>query len=104
MKIDSYPLHVVDASYVEPAVVNMVEITEDFNMDEFEESEYQIEAIFTKAGESLMGFLCRCQVDDSEVMLCPHCSAVLDKKAAKKVENTHKAREKENEKKAKPQY
>lgn len=86
-KIDCDPLQVVDASYVELAVVNMVEITEDFNMDEFEESENQIEVIFSKAGESLMGFLYRCQDDDSEVMLFPRCGAVFDKKTSKKVES-----------------
>ena len=51
-----------------------------------------------------MDFLHRCQRKKSEVMLCHRCSVVFDKKAAKKVENTQKAREKENEKKSKPQY
>lgn len=103
MKIDSDPLHVVDVSYVELAAVNMVEITEDFNMDEFEESGNKIEAVFPKAGESFLEFLYRCQVDDSEVMVCPRCSAMFDKKAAKKVESAHKSKEKENEKKYMPQ-
>lgn len=104
VKIDSDPLQVVDASYVEPVVVNMVEITEDFNMDEFEQSENQIEVVFPKAGESLVEFLYMCQADDSEVMLCPHCSAVFDKKVVKKFKSAQKAKEKENEKKVMPQY
>ncbi|XP_050878718.1 uncharacterized protein LOC127082522 [Lathyrus oleraceus] len=53
MKINSYPFQVVDVSYVEPAVVNMVEIIEYFNIDEFEESGNQIKAVFPKVGESL---------------------------------------------------
>lgn len=87
MKIDSDPLWVVDATYVEPAVVNMAEITEDFNMNEFEKSENQIKDVFPKAGESLMGFLYKCQADDFELMSFPRCSTVFDKKASKKVKN-----------------
>ncbi|XP_050897014.1 uncharacterized protein LOC127103814 [Lathyrus oleraceus] len=35
MKIDSHPLQVDDASYVEPIAINIVKITEDFDMVEF---------------------------------------------------------------------
>lgn len=104
MKIGYDPLQVVDASYVDHAVVNMVEITEDFNMDEFEESENQIEVVYLKVGERLMEFLCRCPADDFEVMLCPRCSTMFDKKAAKEAESAQKAKEKENENKVRPQY
>lgn len=44
MKIDSDLLQVIDANYMEPVAINMVEITEDFNMAEFE-SENQIEDV-----------------------------------------------------------
>lgn len=36
MKIDSDPLQIEDASYVEPVAINMVKITKDFDMAEFE--------------------------------------------------------------------
>lgn len=71
LKIDLDPLQVEDASNVEPLAINMVEITEDFDMVESEESENQIEAAFPKAGEGLVEFLYRCKAEDSKVMLCP---------------------------------
>lgn len=46
MKVDLDPLQVEDASYMEPVAINMVKITKDFDMDEFEESENQIEVVF----------------------------------------------------------
>lgn len=73
-------------------------------MDEFEESENQIEDVFPKAGESLVEFLYRCQADDSKVMLYPRCSIVFDKKATKKFEKAKKVKEKENQKKVMPHY
>lgn len=56
---------------MEPVVINMFEITKDFDMDEFEESENQIEAIFPKVSEGLVEFLYRRKAEDSYVMLCP---------------------------------
>lgn len=64
----------------------MVEITGDFDMDEFE-SENQIETVYPKAGEGLLEFLHKCKAEDSEVMLCPRCSAVFIKKTTKKVKS-----------------
>lgn len=95
MKIDFDPLDVEDASYVEPVANNMVKITEDFDMAEFEESENQIEVVFPKDGEGLVEFLYRCKFEDSEVMPCPRCSVVFDKKAVRKVESAQIAKEKE---------
>src|ERR1044072_4035803 len=42
-----------------------------------------MEKVFPNAGEDLVDFLFRCKLEDTEVMLCPRCSAVFDKKAAK---------------------
>lgn len=36
MKVESDPLHVEDVIYMELVTINMVKITEDFDMDEFE--------------------------------------------------------------------
>ena len=47
------------------------------------EYDQKMEEVFHKAGEDLVDFLNRCKLEDSEVMLCPRCSAVFDKKAAK---------------------
>lgn len=80
---------------MEPVAINMVEITEDFDMAEFQESENQIEAVFLKAGEGLVEFIYRCKAGDSKVMLYPRCSVVFDKKAARKVESDQKEKEKE---------
>lgn len=71
MKIDSDPLQVEDASYVEPIAIYMVEITEDFDMAEFEEKENQIEVAFPKVSEGLVEFLYRCKVEDSKVIMSP---------------------------------
>lgn len=71
MKIDYDPLQVRDASYMEHVTINMVEITEDFDMAEFEESENQIEVVYPKANEGLAEFIYMCKAEDSELMLCP---------------------------------
>lgn len=36
---------------MEPVMINMVKITEDFDMAEIEENENQIEAVFPKVGK-----------------------------------------------------
>lgn len=76
----------------------MVEIIEDFNMEDqdgaFEGSESQIEDVYHKAGEGLLNFLHRCKTEDSEVMLYPRCSVVFNKRAAKKVENSQQEKRK----------
>ena len=35
----------------------------------------------------MVDLLHRCKIEDSEVMLCPRCSAIFDKKAAKSLED-----------------
>ena len=47
------------------------------------EYDQKMEEVFPNAGEDLVDFLNRCKLKDAEVMLCPRCSAVFDKKAAK---------------------
>lgn len=94
MKIDFEHLQLGNASYV--VTINMVKIIEDFDMVEFEESGNQIEVVYLKAGERLVEFLYRCKVEDLEVMLCPRCSLVFDKKVTRKVDNAQKAKEREN--------
>lgn len=61
MKIDSDLLQVEETSYVEPIEINMVKITEDFDMEVEDEalegSENQIEGFYPKANEGLFDFL-----------------------------------------------
>ncbi|XP_050890751.1 uncharacterized protein LOC127096187 [Lathyrus oleraceus] len=45
MKIDSDPLQVRDASYVEPITINMVEITEDFDMGGFQSERFKSDVV-----------------------------------------------------------
>jgi len=51
--------------------------------DQYEE---KIQVVFPKAEEDLIDFLNRCKISGSPVMMCPRCSVVFDKKAAKNVE------------------
>jgi hypothetical protein len=46
----------------------------------------KIKVVFPKAKEDLIDFLHICKISDSLVMLCPRCSAVFDKEAAKNIE------------------
>lgn len=81
--------------YIEPVTINMVEVSEDFDMDEFD-NENQIKVVYLKSGERLLEFLHVCKTKDSDVMLCPQCNVVFYKKAAKKVENTQQAKKNKN--------
>lgn len=56
MKIESDPLQVRDSNYVEPVTINMVEISEDFNMAEFEESENHIKLCTQRLVKDLWNF------------------------------------------------
>src|ERR1044072_5481671 len=47
------------------------------------EYDQKMEEVFPNAGEDLVDFLNMCKLEDIEVMMCPRCSAVFDKKAAK---------------------
>src|ERR1044072_5714389 len=111
MKIDSDPLQVEEANLVEPVETMVVEadpakviltrnamkkcshelmmVQIDDNLDthikEVTKWEYDqnMEEVFPNAGEDLVDFLNRCKLEDTEMMLCPTCSAVFEKKAAK---------------------
>jgi len=109
MQVDVDPLKKADSMYLEKAGMNMVEIFEidpimatngpkvDVEMatkghkcddiviteDQYEE---KIQVVFPKVEEYLVDFLNRCKIYGSPVMLCPRCSVVFDKKAAKNVE------------------
>ncbi|XP_050883622.1 uncharacterized protein LOC127086850 [Lathyrus oleraceus] len=67
MKINSESLQVGDAIYIEHVTINMVKITVDFDMVEFE-SENQIEVVYPKDGEGLLEFLHGCKAKDSYMM------------------------------------
>jgi len=45
-----------------------------------------MEVAYPKAEEDLIDFLNRCKISNTNAMLCPRCSAVFDKEAAKFVE------------------
>lgn len=75
--------------------VNMIEVTQETSMevdDERQQEEYN-KLAFLKEEENLMDFFHRCQGNKSEVMLCPRCSVVFDKKAAYNLEGTRKAKD-----------
>ncbi|KAI5417175.1 hypothetical protein KIW84_041973 [Lathyrus oleraceus] len=57
--------------------------------------EYQRLA-YPKEEENLVEFIERCQKMRTEVMLCPRCSAIFDRKAATNLEAVDKAKRKEN--------
>ena len=94
MKVDTDPFE-VQANYVEPIGIDvlMVELKEEaievedieITIDEFEQSEAEI---YPKSGDTLVEFLTKKQDTDHEVMLCPRCSAVFDKAAAKAFEES----------------
>lgn len=92
LKIDFNPLQVGEARYVEPVEINMVKITEDFNMEAekevVESSENQMKYVYPRTEEDLVNFLRCFQAKESEVLLCPRSSTILDKKYAKEIENS----------------
>jgi len=46
----------------------------------------KMKVAYPKAEEDLIEFLKRCKISNTDAMLCPKCSAVFDKEAAKSVE------------------
>jgi len=109
MQVDVDPLNKADSMHLEIAGMNMVEISKidpivaidgpkvDVEMvteghkcaytviteDQYKE---KIQVVFQKVEEDLIDFLNRCKISGSQVKLCPRCSAVFDKRAAKNVE------------------
>ncbi|KAI5447939.1 hypothetical protein KIW84_015401 [Lathyrus oleraceus] len=78
--------------------INMVEVTQGDQAEVGEDrrrKEYQRLA-YPKEEENLIEFIKRCQKMRTEVMLCPRCSAIFDRKAATNLEAVDKANRKEH--------
>ncbi|KAI5432365.1 hypothetical protein KIW84_036198 [Lathyrus oleraceus] len=73
-----------------PTSRNQAEVDEDRRRKEYQRLAYP------KEDESLVEFIERCQKMRTEVMLCPRCSAIFDRKAATNLEAVDKAKRKEN--------
>lgn len=69
--------------------VNMVKMGQETEMEADEQSlkqnEEHVKVSYPKNDECLVEFLYRCQRKRSEVMLCPRCSSVFDRKAAENI-------------------
>jgi len=116
MQVDADPLKKADSMYAEIIGINMVDIVKDSGgqlpiekpafgespqaMDEMVTEDHQstdalitedqlikkIEVAYPKAEEDLIDFLNRCKISNTNAMLCPRCSAIFNKEAAKSVE------------------
>lgn len=90
MKIDSDPLQIEDANFVEPVEVLMVEIYEDHipKIEDMNMLDYpkKVKVVYPNAEEELINFLIQCKIKRFEVMLCLKCSAVFDKEATNDLE------------------
>ncbi|KAI5430963.1 hypothetical protein KIW84_035200 [Lathyrus oleraceus] len=78
--------------------VNMVEVSHRDQAEVGEDhrrKEYQRLA-YPKEEENLVEFIKRCPKMRTEVMLCPCCSAIFDRKATTNLEAVDKAKRKEN--------
>ncbi|WJX26814.1 hypothetical protein P8452_15690 [Trifolium repens] len=89
MKVDTDPLPKADATYVEIYDCNMVDVVNHAPIKAVPEEEYEkkIQEVYPNAEEELVDFLNRCKLNNSEVMLCPRCSAVCDKEATAGLRN-----------------
>jgi len=113
MQVDADLLKTADSMYAEVVVTNMVDISEElmaietsmheedlpadaeevaenhhFDAEMVTEDQFaeKMKASYRKAEEDLIDFLNRCKISNTHAMLCPRCSAVFDKEAAKSVE------------------
>ena len=75
--------------------INMVEVTngQAMDIDEQVRQEEHNKVAYPREDETMVDFIYRCQKKGSEVMLCPRCSSVFDKKAAQNLEGVRKAKE-----------
>ncbi|MCH79898.1 hypothetical protein A2U01_0000659 [Trifolium medium] len=89
MNVDSDPLQVAETSYAEPFDCLMVEAMEVTQIQAVPEKEYaeKIKVVYPRAEEELVDFLNSCKLNNTEVMLCPRCSAVCDKEATAGLKN-----------------
>ncbi|KAI5383829.1 hypothetical protein KIW84_070983 [Lathyrus oleraceus] len=69
---------------------NQAEVDEDHRRKEYQRLAYP------KEEENLVEFIKRCQKMGTEVILCPRCSAIFDRKATTNLEAVDKAKRKEN--------
>ena len=66
--------------------VNMVEVSDAKASEEAIRQEEVNKTAFPKENEDLAKFLHRCQKKKSEVMLCPRCSSIFDKKVEEHIQ------------------
>lgn len=80
--------------------VNMVEVSKETKMEIDEEStprnKEQVKLAYPKNEEILEKFLHRCQRKNSEMMLCPRCNSVFDKKVTKNIHRVQVSSPKRN--------
>lgn len=92
MQVDDDPLHIEDAHYVELVECLVVEATEGPNeiKEVVTKLEYagKIKVAYPYAKSELIYLLNRYKLKDYEVMMCPRCNAVFNKKATEGLENT----------------
>ena len=74
--------------------VNVVEVSGARVSEETLRQEEVNKIAFPKEDENLADFLHRCQKKKSEVMLCPRCSSIFDKKAAEHIQVMRTVKEK----------
>lgn len=110
MQVDSDPLKVEEALYVEPLECMMVEtidglievskavlLAESFEVMMVEttegfgnKAERRSESAYPHPGESLSHFHKKCKENGSKTLLCIKCSAVFDEKTAERLEADNK--------------
>ncbi|KAJ1438422.1 Pro-Pol polyprotein [Sesbania bispinosa] len=93
MKVDTDPF-TVNASYVEPLQVLMVDFDKTRINDPMDglikQFEKEFSQIYPKPGETHVDFLTEEKENSQEVTLCPRCSAIFDKSATKAFEEAEK--------------
>ena len=67
--------------------INMVEVSEPKASEDAIRQEEINKIAFPKENENLADFLQRCQNKKSEVMLCPRCSSIFDKKVVEHIQS-----------------
>ena len=73
----------------------MVEVSEAKASEEAIRQEEVNKTSFPKEDENLEEFLHRCQKKKSEVMMCPRCSSIFDKKVVEHIQGVRAAKEKQ---------
>lgn len=90
LRVKLEKLKITDGANLE---VNMVEVSKEreAKKENAQQSEKQVRVAYPKSDESLVEFLHRFQKKKSEVMMCPGCSSVFDKKVAENIERVRMA-------------